>query len=105
MNEEDGKHYHLTLKFPLNDAKGNPYAICTVASDITEFKEKEQELEIAKEKAEKNEMLTRGFLHNISHEIRTPLNSIMGFAYMLNDNSITAEEKEKLYRYNNLQRK
>ncbi len=44
-----------------------------------------QELEIAKIKAEESDMLKTNFLANMSHEIRTPMNSIMGFASLLPD--------------------
>jgi PAS domain S-box-containing protein len=48
--------------------------------DITERKEREQDLRRAKEEAERMSHLKSAFLANMSHEIRTPLTSILGFA-------------------------
>jgi len=42
-----------------------------------------EELKIAKAKAEESDRLKTAFLQNLSHEIRTPLNAIMGFAQIL----------------------
>jgi PAS domain S-box-containing protein len=50
------------------------------------------ELIHAKEKAEMSDKLKSAFLSNMSHEIRTPLNAIVGFAQMLGEEGIGAEE-------------
>lgn len=51
--------------------------------DLTLQKAMEQELKIAKEKAEQSEQLKTAFLSNISSELRTPLNSIAGFSQLI----------------------
>ncbi len=55
----------------------------------------EYELKTSKEKAEESDKLKTAFLANMSHEIRTPMNGILGFAEMLNDDSISSENKKK----------
>ena len=51
--------------------------------DITQLKETEKQLTLAKEKAENADLSKSAFLANMSHEIRTPLNAITGFAEVL----------------------
>jgi PAS domain S-box-containing protein len=55
----------------------------------------EYELVSAKLKAEESDRLKTAFLANMSHEIRTPMNGILGFAEMLNDDSLHDEERKK----------
>lgn len=54
-----------------------------VGLDISDRKKMENELIIAKEKAEKENQIQYAFIQNISHEVRTPMNSILGFAELL----------------------
>lgn len=63
--------------------------------DITERKKSEEELIIAKEKAEESDRLKTAFLHNISHEIRTPMNSIVGFSGFLNEPGLMPEKRSE----------
>ncbi len=39
---EDGLHTYITVKFPLYDANGFPYAVCGISTDITERKQVER---------------------------------------------------------------
>lgn len=54
-----------------------------------------QELLLAKIKAEESDKLKSSFLNNISHEIRTPLNAICGFSDLLKEQDSTISEREK----------
>lgn len=65
--------------------------------NITEKKIQEQELIIAKEKAEKSDILKTSFLHNMQHEIRTPLNAIMGFTQLLQMQSFSKSVRDDYY--------
>ena len=60
--------------------------------DITQLKQAEKQLALAKEKAENADLSKSTFLANMSHEIRTPLNAITGFAEVL-ASANTEEEK------------
>ena len=51
--------------------------------DIDHQKKIEEELRVAKDKAEHLDRLKSAFLANMSHEIRTPLNAIVGFSSIL----------------------
>ncbi|MBN2891749.1 MAG: response regulator [Bacteroidales bacterium] len=59
--------------------------------------EQNQELIIAKEKAENSDRLKTEFLNNLSHEIRTPLNGILGFSELLTESNLTNEKRTSYF--------
>lgn len=63
------------------------------ASIVLQRKQIEQQWLRAKEEAEQSNRLKTAFLSNMSHEIRSPLNIIMGYSQMLEDHSISPDEK------------
>jgi len=64
-----------------------------VGYDITDRKQAERELILAKKKAEEADNLKSAFLANMSHEIRTPLNGITGFLRFLASDNLSQERK------------
>ena len=93
---KDGSLYwESAVISPVIDQKGETINYLAVKEDITDKKKLEQDLILAKEKAEQSDRLKSAFLANVSHEIRTPLNAIIGFSeFLVKD--ISAEDK-KLY--------
>jgi PAS domain S-box-containing protein len=79
----------------------NTYVICR---EITERKHAEQELILAKEKAEESDHLKTAILHNISHEIRTPMNAIMGFSELLSEAEPANQQRFATIVYNGSKR-
>ncbi len=73
----------LTTKSPLCDAEGRVVNVVTVSLDISERKQAEEQLRVAKEAAELANRTKTEFMANMSHELRTPLNAIIGFADIL----------------------
>lgn len=89
----------LDRGFPLIDAQGTCYGVTGVAVDITEIKQRESELKVAKEAAEAASQAKTEFLENMRHDIRTPLTGIVGFADLLkmeSDNPHIKEYSENL---------
>lgn len=92
----DGKkHIFHVIKCPMFDDFGKITGMFAIARDITEYKKKDEQLIVAKEKAEESDRLKTAFLHNISHEIRTPMNAIIGFSSFLNDADLDAAKRRQ----------
>lgn len=51
--QEDGEHTYISIKFPLFNAEGQPYAVCGVSTDITERKQAEEALKKAHDDLER----------------------------------------------------
>lgn len=65
----------------LNDER----EVYALIRDISQTKEHEAGLTLAREKAEANDAAKGRFLATMSHELRTPLNAIIGFADILDE--------------------
>jgi PAS domain S-box-containing protein len=68
-------------------------AMLEIFQDVTERVKSQQELISAKEHAEESDRLKTAFLNNISHEIRTPFNCILGFLGILDDDTLSRDER------------
>lgn len=89
------QHTFLTVKCPIFDEEGQITGLFGIARDITERKLMEQNLSLAKEKAEESDRLKTAFLQNISHEIRTPMNAIVGFSEFIINHELDSEKRKQ----------
>jgi hypothetical protein len=82
--------FKIPLFYPNSERKG----LAVIGRDITKLFETQQNLILAKEKAEESDKLKSAFLANMSHEIRTPMNGILGFSALLNEPGLNSEEQQ-----------
>ena len=75
------------------DSDGHVIEYQAVGHDITTRKQAELALIAAKEAAESADRAKSEFLAIVSHEIRTPINGVIGFAKLLRDSNLTAEQR------------
>ncbi|MFO8130167.1 MAG: chemotaxis protein CheB [Bacteroidales bacterium] len=96
IKRKDRNHYwEMATISPIKDSTGRITNFVKIGEDNTRKKKMEEELKVAKERAELANVHKNVFLANASHEIRTPLNGIIGFSELLKDPSMTEEEKNK----------
>lgn len=86
----------LSYKNPLINNKKHVMGVFGVTVDITEQKELEKTLRVAKEKAEEINRMKSEFIHNMEHDIRTPFAGIYGMSAVLARRETDPEKKEAL---------
>ena len=64
--------------------------------DITERRRAEAAVQQAREQAERANRAKSDFLSRMSHELRTPLNAVLGFAQLLTNDPLEAEQRDNV---------
>src|SRR5690606_10639887 len=89
--EGEIKHFQST-SIPHKDERGH-LLYDGIIVDIGKLKKTEEELLLAKSKAEESNRLITAFLTNLSHEIRTPMNGIVAFIDIVKNVKLNQSEQ------------
>lgn len=76
------------------DHNGTPVRVTGINLDITERREFEEKILLAKQQAEQANIAKGHFLANISHEIRTPLNAVLGMLQLLLKTDLASRQRD-----------
>ncbi len=93
--KKNGNTFPVNIYSDIIYKKNKPVGVRGILVDHTHIKQQEQELIIAKEKAQESDKLKSSFLANMSHEIRTPMNGIIGFSELLGDTDLPQDERKE----------
>jgi PAS domain S-box-containing protein len=82
MRRKDGSLFWCALTGKVIDGTDFSQGAIWLSRDISKQKEVEQQLQLAKTRADQANQAKSSFLANMSHEIRTPMNAIIGMSRM-----------------------
>jgi PAS domain S-box-containing protein len=89
-----GKEYYLqTVRFPLFDYQGNVEGVCTIARDITQERQLQQQLLQSAKLAAVGKLAA-----GVAHEINNPLTGVLAYAEDLLEDTAEGDERRQDYK-------
>ncbi|MBO1897080.1 PAS domain S-box protein [Shewanella sp. BF02_Schw] len=76
------------------DKSGKPVRVVGINRDITEQRELEQTLRLAKQASDAASAAKSQFLANMSHEIRTPMNAVLGMLQLIQHSDMSRQQAD-----------
>lgn len=95
-NKAGNKYWVLASISPIVNDEGTVSNFVYFQTDITQMKKLENDLLIAKSKAEDADKSKSQFLANMSHEIRTPLNGVIGMIRELGKEKLSLIQQDNI---------
>ena len=96
---QSGSLYWMDVAIvPVFDTSGLPQQYIAIRTDITQSKQVKQQLQLARDQADRANQAKSEFLANMSHEIRTPLNAMLGLVQVLGRTRLEQDQLDVLNR-------
>jgi signal transduction histidine kinase len=98
LSIENARLYQKSIKIA-NELRQQNEEFLSLNEELSENNSRIQKINndliIAKAKAEESDRLKTAFLNNMSHEVRTPLNAITGFSNLMTNPNLTIEKLKR----------